>query len=105
MNAHLAMVIIGFASVLGAIGQLFFKLGTSPINIIKVGIGFGLYGISFIIYLIALRSLQLHIAYPIISLSYIFVMILSAIFLNEKITLLNMFGSLLLVFSVFLISR
>jgi drug/metabolite transporter (DMT)-like permease len=95
------MLTIAVASVFGAIAQLLFKAGLNPsLNIIKIGTGFGLYGISFIIYLLALRSLPLTTGYSLIALSYLWVMILSVLFLDESFSICKIVGALGLIVSV-----
>jgi len=46
--------------------------------------GFICYGISSILWLMILRKVQLSWAYPMISLSYVFVVVLSALILHER---------------------
>jgi uncharacterized membrane protein len=93
-----------FVSVsLGTIGQILLKLGmmgsdngkrdvgtaalTSAIKAIgnpKVFFGFVAYGISSIIWLMILKKVPLSWAYPMISISYVLVVIFSAIIIGEK---------------------
>ncbi len=48
--------------------------------------GFALYGISTLLYLKVLGSLSLSLAYPTISLGYVFVVIMSRILFKETVT-------------------
>lgn len=93
-----------FASVvLGTIGQILMKTGMNqaPGRAAEVGVaaimtalksvispwvfaGFVCYGISSILWLMILKKVSLSTAYPMISMSYVFVVFLSAIFLHEK---------------------
>ncbi len=104
------IIIVGFCAVLGSIGQLAFKKGSSVLDFknLLTGlnmwliIGLLLYGLATIGYIISLKYLDLTTAYPIIATSYLFVMFLSLIFLHEKVTAINILGSLLLVVAVYL---
>ena len=87
---------------LGTIGQILLKLGmmgssakheagaaavTSAIKSIgnpKVFLGFMAYGISSIIWLMVLKKVPLSWAYPMISMSYVLVVIFSAIIIGER---------------------
>ena len=87
---HILLVI--FATIIGSFGSLFFKLSSSKIsfNLRKLMknyylfIGFFLYGISSVIFLIALKGKNVSVLYPFVSFSYVWVTILSFIFLKEK---------------------
>lgn len=103
MNKIIYLVII--ASLLGATGQLFFKLGSKPFDIIKVGIGLFLYGMATILFIYSLRFGELSVLYPIIALSYLWVLILSVIFLHEKLNLAKIVGSSGIILCVWLIVK
>ncbi len=100
-----AFSLLLFGITLGSAGQICFKIGlghgqpiqidTSPIvtflSIIKVMIkpwvlaGLCLYVISTFAYLLALSRVRLSIAYPLISMSYVIVVILSSLILKEPV--------------------
>lgn len=105
MDYRLAIGLIALGSVFGAIAQVLFKVAVSPINIIKLGLGMFLYGLAFLIYLFALRSLPLSVAYPIVALSYVFVALMSWHFLNEPWSVSRTVGSIGLVVCIWLIAR
>lgn len=88
---------------LGTVGQILLKTGmnnaggkanavgmTALMNAVKaitnpwVLAGFILYGVSSILWLMILKKVSLSTAYPMISLSYVFVVILSAMCLGER---------------------
>ena len=113
MNIKLTAIIITFiCSIFGAIGQLFFKLGSKDLtfNLIeqlsnyKLIIGLFFYGIATIGYVFALKQVKLSILYPIVALSYVWVMILSIIFLKEIVPIYKWFGVLGLIISVGILS-
>jgi drug/metabolite transporter (DMT)-like permease len=103
MNKIIFLVL--FCAILGSVGQLMFKLGSKPFDIIKVGLGLLLYGIATILFIYSLRFKELSILYPIIATSYIFVLILSVIFLKETLNLAKIVGSSGIILCVWLIVK
>ena len=96
--------LICIAVCLGAFGQVFLKMGLPPgaiagghglfgtlLGILaamtngKVIVGLGLYGISTFFWLMAISRVRLSVAYPLISMSYPLVVVLSATILHEQI--------------------
>lgn len=92
------------AITLGSFGQIFLKLGMAENGIIsngsmlqiitslasamvepKVMIGLSIYVISTFFWLLVLSRVRLSVAYPLISMSYFLVVILSATILHEQI--------------------
>jgi multidrug transporter EmrE-like cation transporter len=67
--------------------------------------GFVFYFLSSLLWLIALSRIQLSIAYPMLSISYIFVLIASWFLFNEPVTLVRWGGVAVICAGVFLISR
>ncbi len=110
-----------FLSILmGATGQYFFKIATTDISskssktidAIKIGItnpnlwiGLILYGLSLGLWLFVLSKMELSKAYPIISLGYVFTLILGYLFLNETITVTKITGITLIMIGVFTLTR
>lgn len=90
-----AIILALVCAVLGALAQLFLKLGSSDVNVSfgsgslnlvvnwKLMMGFALYGLSSILFIIALKGANLSIAYPMIATSYIWVAVLSTFVLRE----------------------
>lgn len=58
-----------------------------------------------IFWLAVISRVQLSWAYPISSIGYILVLILSWLFLNESISFLRLAGVVIIIFGVFLVSR
>jgi len=91
-----------------AIAQLFYKLGSKTLMIdlmtmIKnyyLIIGLTLYFIAAIIFIIALKSGELSTLFPIISMSYVWVSLLSIKFLGERMSILKWIGVLAVVIGV-----
>ena len=108
---------------LGAVGQLSMKKGMSHLGPVSLNLstlfvnltrmltspfvllGLFLYAISAVLWLAVLSRVQLSYAYPMISIGYVLVLMLSWIFLNERLAYLRILGVLLICCGVFLISR
>src|SRR3989338_3150875 len=105
------LLLVLFCALLGAFGQLFFKLGSKELGLLpihtnwKLALGLVLYGLATALFVFALRVSNLSIAYPVIATSYIWVMILSAIVLKEPITVTKLFGVLAILSGLGLIVR
>lgn len=67
--------------------------------------GAAIYVVSFMVWVAILSRLDLSIAFPIGSTSYIFVPIMATIFLGEKVSLLRWAGILLIVSGIHVLSR
>ncbi len=96
-----AIYIILACTIIGAFGSLCFKLGADKLKELKwrnikqilgqlinnyyLILGVFLYAVSAILYSIALKGGELSIIYPLVAISYIWVILLSKYFLKEKI--------------------
>ena len=82
------LVLIG--SLIGALGTLIIKRGTNKYRFFRLlkskslWIGLFLYGLSVIIYVLALSQEKLSVIYPIVSTTYIWTTLFSVKFLGEK---------------------
>ena len=123
-NRMFALTLVLICIVLGAVGQIVMKSGMSQVGEIG-GVGqlfnFGtlfhiftnpfvltgilLYGMSLVLWLGAMSTLNVSYMYPMLSLSYIIAAALAFIFLKENITLLRGAGIIVVVIGCFLISR
>ena len=115
-------LILLFTSVTFAvIGQLLLKYATtktgelhltkdtknSLIKIISnkfIILGVGSYGLSALLWLIVLSKMDLSLAYPLVSSSYILVALASKIFFNEKISKLRWISIIIIMLGVILLS-
>lgn len=79
----------------------FFKAFTSPF--VLGGLTF--YVVSLLIWLVVLSKVNLSLAYPLISISYVLVLLVSWLFLNEAIPAVRWIGVGLIIAGVFFISR
>ncbi|MBT3721194.1 EamA family transporter [archaeon] len=99
--------------ILGGYGSLFLKKGSSKLtfnlkkwkNNLEVIFGLVLFGSSTIFYLLALPYGELSVVYPLSSLSYIFISIVSMWYLDEKMTKLKWTGIVLIMIGSFLVVR
>ena len=116
MNTSAPLWAIGlvlFCALLGALGQLLFKLGSASVSsdILswlanwKVLLGMALYGISAVLFIVALKYGNLSVLYPLIATSYIWVAFLATKYLGEPFSPLNWLGIALIVGGVSLIVR
>lgn len=115
MDAPIGQLIV--VAVLNATGQLSLKIGSGAMEsfgdllrdpLLILGhpffvLGAILYGTSFALYVNALSQTKLSVAYPFIGLTYVIVVILSAVVLNEPIGLETTLGVLLVFLGVSLI--
>ena len=98
---------------LGAVGQFILKLvagelqtgsgiwqlGLSMLNL-KMILAIACFVTSMLMWIFVLRKLELSIAYPMVSLGYVFVMLLSFYFLQEQLYLTKLLGTGLIVSGV-----
>lgn len=114
LTTPLIMILINV--LLGSTGQLLLKYGMSRMGALGdsqcissglmdsfraiftpyVFTGLALYAFSALIWLRILRAVNLSFAYPMISLSYVLVVILSALLLKEKIPMITVAGLILI---------
>lgn len=97
-----------FCALLGALGQLFLKLGSSNFTVSltqiildwKVLVGVGFYAMSSVLFIIALKYGNLSLLYPMIATSYIWVALLSKFVLHESFSIYKMIGFILILSGV-----
>lgn len=105
-------LLVAFCALLGAIGQIFFKLAskTFKLDLIalitnwKLIVGLGFYGVATLLFVYALKQNNLSILYPIIASSYIWVTIFSIVFLGEPFFLYKWLGIVLIIGGIAIIS-
>ena len=113
-------VLIGGAVCLGVVGQLLMKSGMNQVGAIdRLGVaalirvfsnpwvllGFASYGLSSVVYLMALSKLDLSVAYPMIGLGYVLVVLFSWLLLREPVGVARWVGVFLIVAGVWLVGR
>ena len=111
-----AIYIILVSVLLGAVGQIAFKIGAMRIPEAgplldkamaawPIGAGLVLYGISTLLWIYALRSVELSYAYPLISLGYVLVFMASYFLFHESIGPLRLGGMALILSGIILIAK
>jgi undecaprenyl phosphate-alpha-L-ara4N flippase subunit ArnE len=108
MNATLSIIFAILSSVCAALGQIGLKFGSMRLTkkmselmenyALLTGLVF--YGLSTILFVIALRGYQLTVLYPIASLNYVFVNLLSIKYLDEKMNKYKWAGVLLVIIGI-----
>ena len=92
-------------------GQLFLKQGISVFSFqgllfnYQLILGILFYGLGAVLFIVSLKYVELSVAYPIISLGFIWVAILSYFFLAEKIFLIQWVGMFFIILGVFFVGR
>ncbi len=95
-NTVIAYILL--STVVGALGTIYFKKGVQGISLLQIWkrkwfwYGGGLYILSSVFYLLALRQEMITVVYPLASVSYLWVALFSAHFLHEKVTVWNIGG-------------
>ncbi|HRZ85173.1 MAG TPA: EamA family transporter [Candidatus Paceibacterota bacterium] len=112
MEKEIVYLVVLFCALLGALGQVFFKLGSKTFelstNLIynwQFLIGLFLYGIATLIFVTMLKYGNLSVLYPIIATSYIWVGLFSVLFLKESFPMFKWVGIFLIIAGVVIITR
>lgn len=87
------------SSVFVCFGQLFWKLASTN-GISHILLGFVLYGIGAMIMIVAYRYGSLSVLHPILSVNYIFALILAYFILCEPISLQKLAGTIIIIIGV-----
>lgn len=97
---------------LGSIGQLILKIASAEVktgNILltflslinyKIIAAVSCFVISMFLWIFVLKKMELSVAYPMVSLGYVFVMLLSYFFLQEQLFYTKILGTALIVAGV-----
>lgn len=114
--------IIALISILlGSIAQYFLKIAMSDTTILQrnslidiivkllsnfpIYAGLTCYGLSMLFWLYVLKHLELSKAYPMVSIGYIFTLLIGNYFLEENIPPVRIIGVIIICIGVFLISK
>lgn len=118
-----SLMIILMAVSCASCGQLFLKQGMLQVGDIKLSlrelvpiltkvfstpfviIGFICYGVGALLWLVVLSKTELSYAYPMVSLSYIIVILGSIMLFNEDVSLLRWIGVILVCLGVCIVAR
>lgn len=96
-NGILLMIASAFFT---ANGQLLWKLALNSDQIIKIIMGFVLYGMGALLMILAFKFGELSVLYPIMCVSYIFAIINGYLFLGEALSVRKLLGILLIIAGV-----
>lgn len=96
---------------LGAYGSILLKKGAKDFTInlfdfksnLFAYLGIFLFGLSSILYVLALQFEKLSVLYPLSSVSYVLIAILSKKYLNEKMNNIKWMGIVFIIFGSFLV--
>ena len=113
-----AIVLVLLCTVLGAGAQLLLKVGSRTVETdslwstawsmasnLPLILGLSLYGLSTVLFIHALRNEQLSLLYPLISLTYIWVTIVSVALLGESLSVWKVAGVMVIVSGVALLGK
>ena len=111
-NTNLGILIMLLCTLFTALGQLFFKYSskTFQFDIIKLItnynllIGFFFYGVGALLLIVALKYGDLSFVYPFVSLTFIWVMFISAFIFGEVINSFKINATILIIFGIIMIS-
>jgi len=111
MTEPISILLTVLSSLCASLGQLGLKFGSIKLEkrfkalITNYALMAGLffYGISSVLFIIALKGGELTVLFPIASLNYIWVDLLAIKYLNEKMNKLKWFGILLILVGVVVI--
>jgi multidrug transporter EmrE-like cation transporter len=109
-----SLVLVFICTILGATAQILMKTGSAqlvhfdPISIlsnIPLFAGYALYGINTVLLMMALRDGELSKLYPVISLTFVWVTLLSMYFFHEPLTFWKAAGILVIMGGVTVLGR
>lgn len=103
-----AVGLVVFATLIGALGPIYLKKGSKKFNLqikeqmknYELMLGVLFYGMATIIFIPALKGGELSVLYPLISLSYVWVSLLSIKLLNEKMNRFKWLGVVVIIIGV-----
>lgn len=109
-------VLLFLSTIIAVAGQIFFKAGAPRLSLTVDGLlsqfsnvplllGFSLYFVSAVLYVTALKTVPLSVAYPTLALGYILVVIFSVVWLGESLGLSQWIGASLICVGVALLWR
>jgi len=111
-NVFVIFLIMIICTIFTATGQYFWKVGSNNIVDIytflfnlPVIIGFICYGFGFVLYSFALKFGELSITFPLLSMSFVWAVLFSILFLEEQLTQFMILGLTLIICGVVLIGR
>lgn len=112
-NTKIGIIIMLICTLFTASGQFFFKQSSqsfqwdifSLLTNHNLILGAFFYGIGAMLLILALKYGDLSVVYPFVSLTFIWVMIISSVFFNEIISNLKVGAVIFIIFGVILVGR
>jgi drug/metabolite transporter (DMT)-like permease len=104
MSRFHGITLIVLCTLFTSLAQLVLKYGSGTLFSITNLIGITLYGLGFILFIHALKHGEVTSLFPVLSTSYIWVLILAIFFLGETFTSLKLLGTIVIVSGIILIS-
>lgn len=109
MSLLIILILIG--TITSALGSYFLKKGAGEFNFnllfqiknLNLIFGFGLYFFGTILYLFVLSKEKLSLVYPLTSLTYVWIFLISKFVLKEKINFISLLGLLFIFVGIFFI--
>ena len=106
-----AIILVAIGCIIGAYGSILLKKGADTLKpkfkaLIEnkpLILGFLIHGVSTVIYIVALRGAELTIIYPLVSTTYIWIVVFSQKLLKEKMNKHKWLGIALILIGVSLI--
>ena len=109
-------VLLLVAIAVAVVGQVLFKLGAARLVLTPAGlldqvgnipliVGFAAYFLSAILYVVALKTVPLSVAYPTLALGYVVVIAVSVLWLGETFSAVKLVGAVLICGGIFLLWR
>jgi len=107
-----AVILVIITTFLTSVAQILYKIGADKLTISISGIllnyhltiGIVLYMLGSVLLILAFRKGEVSILFPIVATSYIWVLILSTVFLNEQMNILKILGILFIIFGISIIN-
>lgn len=98
----IGIILMVISSFCVCIGQLYWKMSNAE-DALYLAMGFLLYGIGAVVMIAAYKYGSLSVLQPILSINYIFSMLIGFVVLNEQITYLKCLGILIIMLGIFFI--
>lgn len=107
-RGSLGIILVLISTILISFAQITFKMVWSDTNdwsslASKIVLGFGLYGLGAVLFLLALRKRKVSYLFPFLTLSYVWVIFLSAYLFGEEISVGKILGVSLILTGILLI--
>jgi drug/metabolite transporter (DMT)-like permease len=109
-----SVLLVSLCTIVGAAAQVFIKLGANAlphpslwqmVTSTLLLAGYSLYGLSTVLMVLALREGELSLLYPIISLTYVWVAILSVVVFREPMNGPKIIGVALIIIGVAVLGK